>query len=247
MDGQLDIFRIKVSQTAYGRALEAKTNIANYVAQKINQSRLKINNNCILNYVLQHNSTEYISRELSEQELIIQIVQILFAGYESTASFIFWTIFSIYKHPNILDSLKQEDNDTSTILNYCLFETERLFPPVYAIPRGLSQDFYFNGYHIPKTWNIFLSPLITHRMEETFTNPNSFHPQRFEESSLRKKLFGFGAGQHQCLGKEIAKLEARLFISLLLKHQFTIKPDTPFNAAIQNSDTLLKRLFISLS
>ena len=258
VDGQLDIFRIDIQQTAYGKALDARRKLLKYVSDKIRV--YKDNRDCydgiLINLILRNDDLG--NNQLNSEELAIQTLQVLFAGYETTAMMTFWCIYSISKHHLCQRKLSYEikahfdpDNPSPSQLNQLIYldkvilETERLFPPVYAIPRGLSKDFLIDEFLIPKSWNVIVSPLITHRLPHIFLAPNEFRPSRFEDVNLSKQLFGFGLGVHRCLGKELAKLEIKMLLSLLMsKYQFDTEPDIPFEQSIRNSDSYLKKVFI---
>jgi cytochrome P450 len=117
----------------------------------------------------------------------------------------------------------QEPGDVP-YLDAVLLELERLFPPLTFAIRGVRRDFEFGGYQIQKGQKVAYSAYYTGRMPELFDDPLTFAPERF---LVRKgvgviqpqpyTLLGFGGGHRGCLGKRLAILQLRVFVSLLIQ------------------------------
>jgi len=105
------------------------------------------------------------------------------------------------------------------------------YPPVYAYNRGVLKDIEYAGYRIPAGWLVTISPMLTHRLPELYTDPDRFDPDRFappreEDKKHPLALMGFGHGSHRCLGMEFAQMEMKIVLSTLLRHcDWTVKPD----------------------
>ncbi len=116
-------------------------------------------------------------------------------------------------------------------MSYVLKEIERLYPPIYGIPRGVKSDFEYEGYLIPAGWHVVVSPMLTHRLPEIYTEPDQFEPARFAPPCEEHKkhpfaLIGFGGGSHKCLGYELAQMEIKVILSTLLRQfNWSITPD----------------------
>lgn len=107
-----------------------------------------------------------------------------------------------------------------TYLEQVLQEVLRIIPPSSG-PRAVIAACAFNGYLIPQGWRIFYHSRTTHQDHNIFAQPELFNPERFApESSEGKKpmsYISFGGGLRECLGKEFAKLEMKLFAALLVR------------------------------
>ena len=162
---------------------------------------------------------------------------LLFAGHETlnqrgSASFCFLTA----QHPDVMQRLGDEQArlniaDTTTLenikqmtyLEQVLKEVMRIIPPVGGGFREAVATFEFGGYRIPKGWNLQYQIAQTHKDEEIYPESDRFDPERFapENSADKQASFGyipFGGGLRECLGKEFARLEMRLFASKLLQN-----------------------------
>ncbi len=104
-----------------------------------------------------------------------------------------------------------------------LKEVKRLIPPVGAGFRGAVETFEFGGYCIPKGWNVQYQIAQTHKDEDIYPESDRFDPNRFDPDKPADKQasFGyipFGGGLRECIGKEFARLEMRLFASKILQN-----------------------------
>jgi retinoid hydroxylase len=89
----------------------------------------------------------------------------------------------------------------------------------------------FNGYFIPQGWSVLYQVPKTHQDSSVYTEPSKFDPERFapERAEDKSKAFAnipFGGGVRECIGKEFAKLEMKLFVALLVRwYDWELLPD----------------------
>jgi retinoid hydroxylase len=244
VDGLKTILRINSTMTKYGRAMCAKKRLEDYIKEKINYYNNTSNSNQednIIHILLRAKSEE--GDRLTTNSIISQTLQLLFGAYETVSTVLFWLLVEIYNNEEYKDLLSNEisqndynylnqgrSNKMLTFLEKCLFEVERLYPPLYFIPRGIIQSFNFEGYFFPEGWYVMLSPHITARNPDLFYNSHTFNPFRLNSSRNEDKnkffaVIPYGAGIHQCLGKELARLEIKIIVSEVLKQfSLNIKP-----------------------
>lgn len=172
---------------------------------------------------------------LSLEELKDQVLLLLFAGHETLTSAIASFCLLTAQHLDVLEKLRQEqdrlnitgtptleDLKQMTYLEQVIKEVMRLIPPVGGGFREAVASFEFGGYRIPKGWNIQYQIAQTHKDEEIYPQSDRFDPDRFApENSVDKQAsfsyIPFGGGLRECLGKEFARLEMRLFAAKLLQ------------------------------
>ncbi|KAK0607847.1 hypothetical protein LWI29_021495 [Acer saccharum] len=112
-------------------------------------------------------------------------------------------------------------------------EVMRFTPPLLGNFRQVTRDIHFDGFHIPKGWQLLWVASSTHMNNDIFEDPNKFDPSRFETSS--KAAFPpytyvpFGAGPRMCPGAEFVRAKILLVIHhLITKYQWTeLIPDEP--------------------
>lgn len=241
--GKLAILRWDNPLTLYGRSQNARRKLHEYLYQTINRRR-----NGSKEYsdvlALLMNAVGEDGSCLSDSEIIEQTLLLLVAGHETTATLLSWLLFELAAHPEWINKLRQELTEVVgeeqlrvehlkqlTQMTNVLKEIERLYPPLYGIPRGVVKDVEYKGFHIPAGWVVILSPMLTHRMESIYPNPESFNPDRFaypreEDKKYPFALAGFGHGPHSCLGFQFAQLEMKIILSqLLYQYDWSVTPE----------------------
>lgn len=169
---------------------------------------------------------------LSDKEVRDEIVTMLFAGNETTAVMLGWTMHCIALYPEVQSGLRSElastldgrapaveDMPAMPYLKMMLHEVMRLYPPVWSIFRKVESDGELNGCRIEAGNTMIVSPYTMHRHPDFWPEPERFDPYRFtfENERARPKFayIPFGVGRHLCVGKHLALLEAQIVISVL--------------------------------
>ncbi len=228
------IVRWNIPFTKFGRALSARSKLEAFLCSIIEQRRRQVHKGQdILGLLL--GSTDEAGNKLSDAEIITQILNLLFGAHETTAKLLSWTLLELSFYPQWVEKLRQEQTDVLQgnsfsfshlkhlkQMGYVLKEIERLYPPIYSIPRGVIQDVEYGGYLIPPGWYVVISPLLTHRLSELYSQPNCFEPSRFappreEDRQHPFSLIGFGGGIHKCLGQGLAQMESKIILSMVLR------------------------------
>jgi len=171
---------------------------------------------------------------LSDRELRDEIVTLMFAGVESTATMLGWTIMLLAEHPEVSERLRDELDDvvgeralTTTdlprlpLLRMVLDESMRLYPPAWSISRRATVDDDIGGHAIPRGAEVLVSPWVTHRLPALWDEPESFRPERFDSeraaSRHRYAFFPFLGGPHRCIGEHLSLLEASIILARALR------------------------------
>ena len=177
-------------------------------------------------------------------ELKDQILLLLFAGHETLTSAIASFCLLMSQYPDICQKIRAEQEQVNlefpltldslkslTYLDQVLKEVLRFLPPIGGGFRKVIADCEFQGYQFPKNWLVQYQIEATHRDRDFYTEPDQFDPERFnpERSEDKQQSFGyvaFGGGLRECLGKEFARLEMKIFASYLIKnYQWDLLPD----------------------
>lgn len=112
-----------------------------------------------------------------------------------------------------------------------LKEVLRVVPPVGGGFRKVLQTCEYDGYQIPQGWTVLYQINRTHQDPDIYHQPETFDPDRFgaERSEDKAKPFShvpFGGGLRECLGKEFARLEMKIFAAKLLReYDWRLLPD----------------------
>jgi unspecific monooxygenase len=167
---------------------------------------------------------------MTDVELRDELITLLLAGHETTASVLGWLLYFIHRFPPVLDRLRQElltcDDLTDfkavmklPYLNAVCQETLRLYPvaPI-AFPRILRKPMTIMGRsYLPGT---VIAPCIylTHRRPDLYPEPEQFHPDRFLEKQFSAYEFlPFGGSNRRCIGMAFALFEMKMVLARLLQ------------------------------
>jgi cytochrome P450 len=179
------------------------------------------------------NAKDEEGKSLSLDELKDQVLTLLFAGHETLTSAIASFCLVMAQHPAILnrvraeqsqfkndDLLTLEDLKQMEFLDQVLKEVLRAVSPVGGGFREAIQDCEFGGYKIPKGSQILYEIGQTHQDSTVYPNPKQFDPERFNPERKVEPFshVPFGGGIRECLGKEFARLEMKIFAALLVRN-----------------------------
>jgi hypothetical protein len=166
--------------------------------------------------------------DLDDGELRDQLVSLLFAGHETTASTAAWALFWLERNASVREGVLAElaatDGDGSAEtprLQAVVQETLRLTPPVPAAGnRVLTQDCPYHDHTLPAGTVVTPSIYLAHHRAASFPDPHRFDPGRFlGERVPTDRFFPFGGGIRHCLGSQLGQLEVRMIVAALLRRR----------------------------
>ena len=225
---------IPLPWTKFGKALRCRRELLKHI-EKIVLQRQQADNpgEDALGILIQAKDEE--GNSLTLEELKDQVLLLLFAGHETLTSAIASFCLLTAQHPDVLqrlreeqkqldlaDSLTLEDLKQMTYLEQVIKEVMPIIPAVGGGFREVIESFEFGGYSIPQGWTVQYQIAQTHKDSNIYSECDRFDPDRFspERAEDKQQSFGyipFGGGLRECLGKEFARLEMRIFASMLLR------------------------------
>lgn len=167
---------------------------------------------------------------MSDVELRDELMTLLVAGHETTATAIAWALYWIHKLPEVrkkllaeIDSLG-ENPDSSAIfklpyLTAVCNETLRIYPVgMLTFPRRVKTPISLCGYDLEPGTVIYGSIYLTHHREDIYPHSQQFNPERFIEKQFSPYQFiPFGAGARRCIGLAFAQFEMKLALAKILQ------------------------------
>ena len=180
---------------------------------------------------------------MNDLELRNQVLTLLLAGYETTSSVLTWTWYLLSSHPQAVERLRAETaknigeripaSQDLPKLQYARMvfeESMRLYPPAWILGRKALAEDEIGGFMIPANAVIAISPYVVHRHPDFWEAAEVFDPERFSpERSVNRHRFAyipFGAGPRQCIGNNLAMLEAQLIITMVARsYTMRLVPD----------------------
>lgn len=186
---------------------------------------------------------------LSDVELVAQSVLVYIAGYETTAMSLAWTILLLALHPEVLYDLEDEIDAvlrgeaptvehaaSMPLLDAVLKESARIMPatPICSF-RLVGEQATLGKYTLPKGSLVLLSPLVTHRMGDVFSQPARFLPERWSHTTPTPfEYLPFGAGPRMCIGQAFANQASRLILPMVLQRfRFSLRPNTDVSVQLK--------------
>lgn len=169
---------------------------------------------------------------LSSSQIRDEVMTMLVAGTETTATGLAWTMHLLGKHPEVEQRLHEEIDgalggrppaiDHASRLPYVqrvILESLRLHPPVWLVTRVTTSDTELGGHPIPSGTTIVFSPYALHRDPSLFEDPERFDPDRWlpeRISSLpRNPSIAFGGGKRKCIGDTLALQESVIALATI--------------------------------
>nr|XP_043620798.1 abscisic acid 8'-hydroxylase 2-like isoform X2 [Erigeron canadensis] len=145
-------------------------------------------------------SNEEGKMQITESQVADNIIGVIFAAHDTTASVLTWLLKYLHDHPYFLDAVKviQETLRAASILSFTY--------------REVVEDVEMEGYLIPKGWKVLPLFRSIHYSSDFFPLPHKFDPSRFEVAPRPSTYMPFGNGAHSCPGSEFAKLEMLILI-----------------------------------
>ncbi len=158
---------------------------------------------------------------MSDRELRDELVTLLVAGHETTATALAWAVERLVRAPDKLERLTAEVSVGETaFLDAVIAETLRLRPVISIVIRRLTEPVEVGGLSLPAGVSVAPSVYLVHRRPEIYPDPERFLPERFlDQQPGTYTWIPFGGGIRRCLGGAFAQFEMRAVLSELVKRR----------------------------
>lgn len=205
-------------------------------------------NDDLLSILLDAQSEE--GETLTDKELRDNMLTFMFAGHETTALGLMYTLLLLAQYPDHRDHLRSEHDrvigderptfghvPNLSATEAVIDEALRLYPPVPVMFREPTQPVTFDGYRVEPGSIVTLPQFHIHRDTRFWSAPDTFDPERWNGGNDRPEYayFPFGGGPRHCIGMRFAKLEMQLVLAVLLrKFDFELlsRPNPDFQPGI---------------
>lgn len=172
---------------------------------------------------------------LSDAEMRDQLVTLLLAGHETTASALSWTLHEIGRDPKILaTALNAADTGNNAYLEACLKEAMRLHPIIDFVARTLMSDQVVAGRHLPRGTTVTPSIMLSHSRDANFADSHLFKPERFLDGKIAANTWiPFGGGVRRCIGAAFSLMEGTVVLREVLQ-RYEVSTDTTSPNLLRN-------------
>ena len=192
----------------------------------------------ILSLLLQ--ATHEDGRPMCDRELRDELMTLLVAGHETTATALSWAIELLARHPAELERLESDVAEgDGAYLDAVIKETLRLRPVIALVLRKLVQPTEIGGRLLPAGVSVAPSIYLLHRRPEIYPEPERFRPERFLETPPGTYTWiPFGGGVRRCLGGAFAEFEMQVVLRELVARRSLrptgTEPEHPIRRTITN-------------
>ena len=188
---------------------------------------------------------------MTERELIDEVMTLIVAGHETTASALNWTWYLLSQHPQVearlhaeIDAAAEETAPglaqmealpyTQQVINEAL----RLYPPGWLLSRRTIEADELGGFRVPPGTDVLLPLYLLHRHPQFWNDPEAFRPERFapEQEGTRPRFayMPFAAGPRHCIGETLALYEMLMHLYKVARHyRLRYVPDKPIELEAQ--------------
>lgn len=233
------------SWSPWGRFLRHRQQIDQLLFAEIEERRQHSNENRQDILSLMMAARDEQGQPMSDIELRDELLTLLFAGHETTATALAWALYWVHQHPEVYEKLiKELDSlpsaaDPMTIfklpyLTAVCQETLRIYPVgMLTFPRIAKQPTTVMGYPIDEGDSVVGCIYLLHRHPDIYPEPEQFKPERFLNRKFSPyEYLPFGGGVRQCIGMALAQFEMKLVLATILRHyQLKIAEKRPVKAA----------------
>lgn len=156
---------------------------------------------------------------MSDDEIRDQLITLLMAGHETTATALAWAFDLLFRNPEAMDRLLAEiEGDEHDYLDAVAEETLRLRPVVLFVGRLLRKPMELGGFELPEGTVVGPSIWLAHTKEEVYPDAYSFRPERFLDGATETYSWvPFGGGTRRCIGASFAQFEMRVVLRTVLR------------------------------
>ena len=172
-------------------------------------------------------------QSMEDGQLISEILTLIVAGHETTASTLNWTWYLISQHPEVEQRLSDELDSVTTPSEFddlprflytrqIIDEAMRLYPPGWLTTWKALRDDWLGEYFVPAGTEIYVPPYFIQRHPRIWEEADRFNPDRFrpENSAHRHRLatIPFSAGPRNCVGALFARIEMQIHLMTIARH-----------------------------
>jgi cytochrome P450 len=177
---------------------------------------------------------------MGDQELRDELMTLLVAGHETTATALSWALERLVRHPDKLERLREEalagqDEYADAVAK----ETLRLRPVIPIVARRLTEPVELGGYELPAGVAVAPCIYLVHRRPDVYPDPTAFRPERFlEQPAGTYTWIPFGGGVRRCIGGSFAVFEMKAVLAAIASRVWLSPADATSERVVRRAITL---------
>ncbi|CAL1408671.1 unnamed protein product [Linum trigynum] len=235
LDRGYNCFPLNFPGSLYRKSVMAREALSNIIRDIVQQRKEEttMQKRDLLGYMLNFRGQEK-GEPLTENQISDNIIGVLFAAQDTTASLLTWILKYLHDNSDVLELVRAEQaaiyraNEEGkqpltwaqtrkmVVTNRVIMESMRMASIISFTFREAVADVEYKGFLIPKGWKVLPLFRSLHHNPDFFPEPRLFDPSRFQASPRPNTFVPFGKGAHSCPGNELAKLEMLVLIHHLV-------------------------------
>ena len=185
---------------------------------------------------------------MDSKELLDEVMTLVVAGHETTASVLNWTWWLLSRHEDAETRVVEElaragdiageryaDLARLPYTRQVIDESMRLYPPAWLLTRRSIGPDTLGGYRLPPRTDVFISPYLLHRHPRHWARPDAFDPGNFSPELVEARhafaYIPFSAGPRHCIGQSLALYEMMLHLHCMMRRFRLVGPVPELPAA----------------
>jgi cytochrome P450 len=183
--------------------------------------------------LLMHSRDTRDSRPMQDKQIANEVLTLIIAGHETTASTLNWTWYLLSRHPEVeaqlareLDPLRSfaalEELSRFPYSRQIIDESMRLYPAGWLMTRKALSDDHLGDYFVSAGAEVYIPPYFIQRNPAIWLDPDRFDPSRFDPDHAKNRhrmaTIPFSSGPRNCIGEPFARLEMQLHLLIIARH-----------------------------
>jgi cytochrome P450 len=169
-------------------------------------------------------------RLMQDSQLVDEILTMIVAGHETTASTLNWVWYLISQHPDVEQKLSNELDTLPSCFEFVdlprflyarqiIDEAMRLYPAGWLLTRRALRNDRLGEYFVPSGTEIYVPPYFIQRHPDSWEEPDRFNPDRFRPDNTRRRhrlaTIPFSTGPRNCIGEHFARMEMQVHLTTI--------------------------------
>ncbi len=226
-------------RSPFGRVMQVARAIDEILYEEIRQRRLDpagSSRDDVLSMLVQQGPED--AGFLTDEEIRDEVITMLIAGYNTTATATAWAFERLVRHPEVLEQATADaGTGDPTYLRAAVKETLRQRPVLPITARKLTAPMELAGYALPERWTVIPCMYLLHHEPSLYPEPDSFRPERFLDDPPDAHAWApFGAGVRHCVGSNLALHTMEAILA-------TILPRVRLRAPFEEPEPIERRNF----
>jgi cytochrome P450 len=168
---------------------------------------------------------------MSREELRDELMTVIAAGHETTATALSWLFERVLRHPEVEERLRAEiaEGDGDEYMDAVIRETLRVRPVIQDVVRRVKRPVEIGGFELPAETDVVPSIALVQSREDVYPEPRAFRPERWLGDDAPPTTYTwipFGGGVRRCIGAAFAQLELKVMVRTIVERARLGVPDT---------------------